>query len=107
MAYGRWALPIFDRSVAAGSAEANQRESHRLSINRRCISMQAELFVHGSIVHCASGRLAREKVLGSHNTTCTWLLRLSVGYGILLRSRSTTDFTVRHSIYRCRELSEL
>src|SRR3954468_5474480 len=107
MAYGRWSIPVVDWSVAACDAEAHHQESYRIFTNSHSLSMQAKLFVHGSIVHVAFGRLAREKVLGSDSFTCSWLLRLSVGYGIFLRSYSTTDFTVRHSIYGCRRLSKL
>ena len=106
VAHGRWSVPVVNRGMDTAGAEARQVEGHRLSIDRRCLSVQAKLFAHSSIFHTSSGRLAREEVLDNHNSARGWLLRLSVGYRIFLGSRCTTDFAVRLSLYGCRELPE-
>ena len=107
MAHGRWSIPVVDRVVDPSSAEAQGGESCRLFIDRCCLSMQAKLFVYGSIVRAAPGRLAREKVLADYNPTCSPLRRLSVGYGIVLGRYLTTNFPVEPSIYGGRELPKL
>src|SRR5919199_1538178 len=73
-----------------------------LFVDRHCLSVQAELLVHGTFVRTAFGRLAREKVLADYNATCGCLRCLSAGYRLVLRSYPTTVFADGHSICWCR-----